>query len=151
MITITLSAPTPSLNETMKWHWTTKKKAKVAWAWEIAPHVKYRLHSSTETFDTWVRVPDKPMPRARITVTRYASRLLDQHDNLAGGCKGLIDVLQPMHPKLNAMGLGIIAGDAPHQLQCEYRQEKCKRAEARTVITIEEWVDDDLTIPPAQD
>lgn len=133
MITITLSAPTPSLNETMKWHWATKKKAKAAWANEIWWGVKNRGRFN---------LPPTPIAKAHITVTRYASLLLDQHDNLAGGCKGLIDVLQPMHPKRNPMGLGIIAGDAPHQLHATYSQVKCKRAEARTVITIEEWVDE---------
>ena len=137
VITINLSAPTPSLNETMKWHWATKKKAKVAWAREIVSSVRMSKWSEWNALTSGT-----PIPRARITVTRYASRLLDQHDNLAGGCKGLIDVLQPMHPKRNAMGLGIIAGDAPHQLSATYTQVKCKRAEARTVITIEEGVDE---------
>jgi len=130
MITITLSAPTPSGNAVLRMHYEKIRRMQKAWAWEIRVTMKKYYPA--------IIIP--PMPRARITITRYSAGTLDD-DNLRTGCKPLIDVLQPMgHP--SKFGLGIIAGDAPLQVQCEYRQEKCNRAEGWTVLTIEGWEDE---------
>jgi len=128
MIRLTLSAPTPSLNETLRWHWARKKKAQDVMSWELqgSPDIRKILSS---------------IPRASVSIVRHGSRLLDE-DNLVGGVKGLVDVLKPPG-KGNPYGLGIIAGDEPDKLRLTVTQVKCKRAEARTEVTVEEWSGDD--------
>lgn len=140
MIRFRLSAPTPSLNETLRWHWAKKKKAQKAMAWGIKTQP---TSGSVTTWDATRRctVEDYcPIPRARVRITRHGSRLLDE-DNLIGGCKGLVDVLKPAS-KSNPYGLGIIAGDEPDKLALTVWQVKCARADACTWVEIEEWADE---------
>jgi hypothetical protein len=96
--------------------------------------------------------PDRPFERARVDVVRFSPGELDQ-DNLYGACKALLDVLvapQVSAPKrggglprvLHKRGLGFLRDDKPALCTLVATQRKCRRDEARTVVTITE-------LPPA--
>lgn len=124
MIRIVLPYPTPSLNQTLRRHWAAAKKARKALAWDISILSGAAIKPELRIFP------------GRLTITRYGPILLDD-DNLAGGCKDLIDILKPCS-KANPFGLGVILGDDPGKLTLIVRQEKSTRKAARTVVEIEE-------------
>lgn len=68
----------------------------------------------------------KKKKKAKIKVIRYGSRLLDE-DNFIGGLKPLLDTI---------VKLGLIVDDRPEWLELNYKQEKCKRGEEKTVIIL---------------
>jgi hypothetical protein len=121
MIRFTIPYATPSLNATLRMHWSEKARTRKALAREI-----------------WAQVREMPAyPRAHVTITRYGSRELDR-DNFVGGCKALIDVLKPA-ARANPSGLGIIAGDDPSRLTVQYVAVKSTRRDERTEVVVEEW------------
>jgi hypothetical protein len=63
-----------------------------------------------------------PMPFAVVIVTRHSPSEPDP-DNLFASAKPLLDVLQPP-ARAYPFGLGLIVGDAPHQIElvCNWRQ-----------------------------
>lgn len=74
---ITLPDRTPSLNQWQRWHWAKRARYKKRLAFEVA------------TIACGQRLD--PVPRF-VRITRHSPRKLDQ-DNLAGGCKALVDAL----------------------------------------------------------
>jgi Holliday junction resolvase RusA-like endonuclease len=64
--------------------------------------------------------------RVKVCICRKGTRLLDL-DNLAGGTKALLDALRYE---------GVIQDDDPGSIDFEVRQEKVKRADIGTEITI---------------
>lgn len=52
-----------------------------------------------------------PLARARLLIERRNCGANPDTDGLIGGCKGLIDVLLPMHEKRRPYGLGLILDD----------------------------------------
>jgi hypothetical protein len=64
--------------------------------------------------------------RIKVVVCRRGSRLIDC-DNLAGGCKAIIDALRYE---------GLLADDNPESVDLEFRQEKVKRGDMGTEITL---------------
>lgn len=110
-------------------HWAARyrddKRLKSSWAWDI----KTGLLPGH---------PDKPLERARVTITRHSTGRLDE-DNLKGGVKGLVDVLKPAS-KRNPLGMGLIEDDNPDVLALDVRQVRvAKRSEQRVVVVIEPW------------
>lgn len=67
-------------------------------------------------------------PRIRLLITRYGSRLLDA-DNLAGGCKPLIDAVRRS---------GLISDDDPKSVELVFAQYQCKRGDERTEVEVYE-------------
>jgi len=65
-------------------------------------------------------------PRFRLLITRYAARSLDA-DNLAGGCKPLIDAIRRA---------GIIPDDDPKTVILEFAQHGCRKGDERTEIEV---------------
>jgi len=59
-------------------------------------------------------------------VTRYSSRPLDA-DNLAGGCKPLIDAIRRA---------GLIPDDDPKTVILEFAQHGCLKADERTEVEV---------------
>lgn len=110
-------------NQWQRMHWSKRRKFQQALAWEVRILLKGRI-------------PAAPLRRARMTITRY-SRGVPDHDGLVGGCKPLLDVLQPQSRR-HKVGLGVIVDDAPGCLTVTYVSAKPARGEApRTEITIE--------------
>ena len=107
---------TPSENVYQRWHWRKRQKAaerwrNMVWAW---------IH-----INSYVRL-EPPEQKMKATITSYRAKLCDE-DNL--NMKALIDAL-----KKNLL----IRDDSPNWLVLEVKQEKCKRAEQKTVIELEE-------------
>lgn len=65
--------------------------------------------------------------RHRVTITRCGSRLLDV-DNLAGGCKPLVDALRYA---------GYITNDDPASVELVFRQKRAPKDLQGTEVTIE--------------
>ena len=59
-------------------------------------------------------------------ITRQATRLLDA-DNLAGGCKPLIDQLRYA---------GLIPDDSPEQVEITFTQTKVKKGQEGTLVEL---------------
>jgi Holliday junction resolvase RusA-like endonuclease len=80
------------------------------------------------------RPPREPLTRCRVLVERTSTQEPDK-DNLYGGAKALLDVLQPLH-KRRKYGLGFILDDSSKciDLTVVHVPGKAKR----TVVTIEE-------------
>lgn len=80
------------------------------------------------------RPPRQPLTRCRVLIERYSTQAPDK-DNLYGGMKPLLDVLQPAS-KRHPQGLGFILDDSPSCVDLEVRHVTGKAM--RTVVTIEE-------------
>lgn len=91
---------TPMLNETMREHWSKRKKQGEALAWMMRKAVG-------------IRVNEKPLEKCILIMTRYAydnaskTKKLDW-DGLMGGAKLFIDILTETHKQ----GIGLIADDS---------------------------------------
>ena len=72
--------------------------------------------------------PSVCSPRFRLTITRYSTRSLDA-DNLAGGCKPLIDAVRRA---------GLIPDDDPKSVELLFAQQSCSKGEERTELEIYE-------------
>lgn len=73
---------TPSLNRTQRRHWTHGYRLKKRWnklVW-VAKHLAIAGEST-------------PLPRARVTVTRFAPHPIKDRDNRYGGAKACVDAL----------------------------------------------------------
>jgi len=86
MIKIQISEPIPSLNKTLKAHWSVARKRKLIYENQIikALLVNYTHKERQEAF--------KRIPR-KVHIHSQRARTLDV-DNLFGGGKGLIDALR---------------------------------------------------------
>ncbi len=128
-ITFTLARPTPVLNVLMRQNRWDRARNKRALGREIAAALGGRL-------------PAQPIERARVTVTRCSVGVPDQ-DGAIGGIKDLLDVLTtpwvtPKGQRRNKFGLGLIRDDDPARCEVAVRCERCRSAEQRTEVTIEE-------------
>ena len=119
-VQFTLAKPVKLLNETLRMHWSARRRYAKALSAEIAkaqPGILY------------------PMQRASVEVVRYSVQEPD-FDGLVGGCKGLIDCLlvrSDRHPH----GLGFIVDDSPEHLEFTARHERAAtRKEQGTTVTI---------------
>ncbi|GBR03923.1 hypothetical protein [Acetobacter oeni] len=88
--------------------------------------------------------PPEPFEKARVTVTRFSIGVPD-HDNLVGSVKDLCDCMTT--PSLmangkvrNKFGIGLIRDDSPVHCELVVLGVKCRRAEQRTEVVIEEIV-----------
>lgn len=123
VISFTLPKPTPLLNKMLRQHWASRRKAMETLAWEI------RAAAGPS--------PVTPFERAHVRVERRSLGTPDA-DGLAGGMKGLLDVLQP-RSKRHPNGLGFIAGDDPERLVFEPVAVRVGlRAEQGTTVVIRE-------------
>ena len=105
-MTMVIERVTPSLNETMRRN----------------PFVLKRYWRGANGWGGWLgavlaalpRRYQRPPSNAHVTVeiVRYGARELD-HDNLVGGCKGLVDILT---------SVGLIGDDSPQWTTIRYEQ-----------------------------
>ena len=116
MITLTIPELTPSLNVTLGGHWISRYKRRKHWSMLVLV-----AKSEARVFHV------EPLEKASVTVTRYGGKKLDA-DNLAGGCKDLIDGLRDN---------GFIVNDDPDHLSVKFSQYPGVRRGKRTVIEIE--------------
>ena len=112
---IEIPEATPSLNQMLRQHWSKDRKLKDHWRQSVWIAL-YEQHGRP----LW----SEPMPKARLTITRHSSRMLDP-DNATGGVKHVIDAL---------LACNLIAGDSPEHIELIVQQEK---GAARTVIELE--------------
>jgi hypothetical protein len=83
-----------------------------------------KVHKSKETSKDCTA---KCSPQYTLSITRYSTKTLDV-DNLAGGCKPLIDQIRYAH---------LISDDNPESVEITFSQVKVKtQAEQRTEVTI---------------
>jgi hypothetical protein len=118
MIDITLPFRTPTLNELLRMHWRGRARALKTIAWEV------RQLGGTP--------PPTPFQRARVTIYRYTTGVLDE-DGLKSIAKGILDVLQPCSKK-HPLGLGWIAGDDPKHLDLFVYTVKSTAKATRVVV-----------------
>lgn len=128
-VSFTLPEPTPLLNVLMRKHYRVRSQNKRRTAAFIAGEIAGKM-------------PAKPFEKARVTITRYSSGTPDD-DGLKGGVKDLLDCLTT--PKLlaggkvkNKFGVGLIVDDSPAHCLLGVSGVKCKRADQRTEVLIEE-------------
>ena len=107
--------PTPSLNEIQGKHWAHVDRQKAAMQWAVLAG----LSSGT-------KIPQATGKR-KLVITRHGLGTLDA-DNLAGGCKSLIDALRYR---------GLILNDDPESIEVIFRQSPVKK-EPHTIVLIEE-------------
>ena len=92
---------------------------------------RYKRHRTE--FAWFIAAAAKRVPRADGARTVKIERLMGKtgkpydHDNLVGGAKGLLDELA---------AAGLLVGDAPHEVQVEYTQERGTEREAVTRVTL---------------
>ncbi|GAA4475528.1 RusA family crossover junction endodeoxyribonuclease [Gluconacetobacter asukensis] len=128
-ITFTLARPTPVLNVLMRQNRWDRARNKRALGREIAAALGGRL-------------PAQPFERARVTVTRFSVGVPDT-DNAVGGLKDTLDVLTtpwvtPKGQRRNKFGIGLIRDDDPSRCEVVVQCVKCRAAEQRTEVVIEE-------------
>ena len=115
-ITLTLFAPSPSVNSWTYAHWGKYYKAKKQWLTRIGLAIDSNMFN---------------LVGAEIHVERYAKRLIDQ-DNAVAGLKPIIDSL---------VRLGLLADDSAEYLRKAPTVEQIKVSKntiERTVINISE-------------
>lgn len=111
-----VSEVAPSPNTYVRAHWTVYQKIKTLWSWLIV----MALQGSGK--------PLVPLPKAKVSIARFASRLLDP-DNLVAAQKPVIDAL-----KSN----GIIQDDTAEHIELHVEQSKPpKGSPPCTLILIE--------------
>lgn len=103
MIPYVLNIPEaiPSLNKTLRGHWTQKHRVRQKWQWLVrAARLEARLFPST------------PLQRARIMIERWGRCRID-YDNFVGGAKQCVDSL---------ISEGFVVDDSPEHILVEYIQ-----------------------------
>ena len=95
-----IPARTPTLNVWQRWHWRERNKYKKALTAEVG----------------WLVVswPKAAVKRYVVITRRYATNQADK-DNIAGGCKPLVDAL---------VKGGVLVDDSPRWCEIEYKQEQ---------------------------
>ncbi len=121
-----LGEPTPTLNTIRAMHFHAYKAYRRALAWQVRVAIGRRM-------------PSRPFERAAITIERISLGTPDR-DGFIGGCKPLLDVLQPVS-KRHPTGLGIIANDDPAHLTVDYVHSPAKGRKPGTIVTIREVSD----------
>lgn len=101
-----------SRNKLDSMHWS--QRSKYSKKWEGLLIIAFRFK------------PPRATGKVRLKITSHRAKFLD-HDNLVGGCKGIIDALKRM---------GVILDDTPALIEVEYEQKKVKKADAKTSFEI---------------
>jgi hypothetical protein len=129
-----------TLNELLRMHFREKHRYQQNLAWLI------------RCSDGFLRRPEEPFTRARVTIWRHSTRMPD-HDGLYGGCKLLIDCLTtpyerkmrkaPPKPWLpvtygNPQGLRFIVDDNPRACLLRCESVVCLKGLEKMAIRIEE-------------
>lgn len=96
---IQLAQRTPSLNQWQRWHWAKRAR------------YKKRLAAEVAILSCGQRLEAVPM---FVRITRHSPRKLD-YDNLAGGCKPLVDAL---------VKAALVVDDTCDWVVVEYLQDK---------------------------
>lgn len=135
IISFTLPEPFPLLNVQQRKHFRTRGRAKVSTARQIVA-----LLGADR--------PQEPLQRASVHVVRYSAGSPDT-DGLYGGVKDLLDCLTTPRQQANGktrnkFGIGLIVDDDPKSIRLNVEAARCKRADARTVVTITEIVPAEL-------
>ncbi|WP_299948061.1 hypothetical protein [uncultured Microbulbifer sp.] len=127
----TLPQATPSNNQLLRMHWRKRRAVKKQLAMEVAA----ALVRSGQ------RRPNEPLAQVYIEIERGSAGELDD-DNLQGGTKLLIDVLEKPS-QTNPHGLGLIEND---NNQCVVKrrvtQAPAKRGQGYTRVLIAEVLED---------
>lgn len=114
MITVVIGEATPSLNETLRMHWARRRAMATQWSFALA--IGFSAADAS-----------KANGKRKLTIERRGRRLLDE-DNLAGGCKFVIDAVKK---------LGYLVDDDPAWLELVVTQSTIKRADSpHTVLTL---------------
>lgn len=103
----------PSLNKTLRMHWSARQRLKNAWLYWVKANIP--------------EVHLKPVVKMKATVTFHHSRLYDK-DNAYGACKVLVDAMRHC---------GFIVNDTAEWLELSVEQEKCPHKKRHTVIELE--------------
>lgn len=120
MIRLIIPEPTPSLNEWQRMHWAARKKLQKRWGRML--HAKWLASGGMQMLD-------RAKGRRRVTIERYGMRVLDP-DNLAAGCKPVLDELR---------ALGLLLDDTPAMLELVCRNEKRSKGDLpHTILVIED-------------
>ena len=109
---ITIPQATPSPNELNKMHFMERHRLKQTFGWLLAGALNKQP-----------KIPKATGPRILI-IERHGKKAMDQ-DNLAGGCKALIDCIKDK---------GLILDDSPDLCRMEFRQVVSRQDGAFTVI-----------------
>ena len=111
---------TPSLNVTMRQHFGMRKKEGAEWAAQILYAARRAGRES---------VADRAHGKRRLTIERHARKMLDM-DNMAGGCKDLIDQIKKF---------GLVRDDRPDLCELVFKQEKLTGIQKpHTVVILED-------------
>jgi hypothetical protein len=107
---------TPSGNETIRQHWAARSEHKSAMGWMLA-----------SCLNGQPKIPFASGKR-RLTIERHGKRSLDM-DNLASGCKSLIDCIKERR---------LILDDSPEVCEMVFRQVTVSKCEPTyTLVTLE--------------
>lgn len=89
----------PLLNPQLRTHWARRRKRALDLAWHVSILIPL------------VQRPLSPWDRASVLIERFSPKRPDR-DNLVPCAKPLLDILQPLHPKVRPLGLGVILNDS---------------------------------------
>lgn len=113
--TLKIWAATPSLNVTLRQHWRTRGRKQVDMFFLVAE-----------------ALGKTPVPKAtgkrRLVIERHGRKLLDM-DNMAAGCKALVDVIKHR---------GLILDDNPAACELVFRQATPCLLAPFTLVTLED-------------
>jgi hypothetical protein len=114
--TFQIPIATPSANTFLRQHFRTRAIEKEALGWMLA-----------NSLNKQPKIPSATSKR-RLTIERHGKRALDA-DNLAGGCKSLIDCIKERR---------LILDDNPADCELIFRQVVSTKAAVFTLITLED-------------
>jgi hypothetical protein len=115
VIVLVIDEPTPSANQMLGRHWSTKHQMREKWGWLTKRAIRRA--------QLWV--PPK-WSRAKVRIERYGPRILDA-DNFRGGTKFLMDSL---------VAEGIITDDKPEVIG-EPELKQFTGPERKTIVYVE--------------
>lgn len=110
LLSVRLPTLTPSGNTTLRQHWAHRQRDRKTWTVQLLHALGVNKH--------WEHRLTTPA-RRRVRITRYARRSLDA-DNLAAGCKQLVDALRDVR---------LIWDDSPAFADLEFVQAACAPGE----------------------
>ena len=114
--TVNLPIVTPSGNQTIRQHWVARAEHKSAMGW--------MLRSALNGIP---KVPPATGKR-RLTIERHGRKSLDM-DNMAAGCKSLIDAIKELR---------LITDDNPAECELVFCQVLCGKSNPHMVLTLED-------------
>lgn len=122
-ISLFVPSATPSLNTTIRMHWSKRKKIQVEWAYMLL--ASWREIADAEMI---ARKDAGKKHMADICIERYGSRCLD-YDNLVGGAKEVVTD--------NLIKLGFIDDDNQEKCRFSFHSKRMKKKEKpHTIVRI---------------